>query len=74
MSSGRARTDGQLPAKLPFGTAPMVGHAYASTAPVLQILLQYWRSPKPVVNFHVGPGGKVGFMPVFTNGTVSLQL
>ena len=29
-----ASIDGQLPAKLPFRTAPVVGHAYASTMPV----------------------------------------
>ena len=38
----RDSIDGQLPAKLPFGAAPMVGRAYASTAPVLQILLRYY--------------------------------
>ena len=32
----------------------MVGRDYASTAPVLQIPLQYWRGTKPVVNFHLG--------------------
>ena len=26
------------------------------------------------VNFYLGPGGKVGFMPVFRNGRVSRQL
>ena len=31
----RANTDGKLPVKLPFRAAPVVGHAYASTAPVL---------------------------------------
>ena len=46
----------------------MVGRAYASTVPVLRILLRYWRGAKLVVNIHLGPGGKVGFMPVFRNG------
>ena len=32
----RASTDGQLPTTLPFGAAPVVGRAYASTAPVLR--------------------------------------
>ena len=30
----RARTDGQLPAKLPFRAVPVVGLAYASTMPL----------------------------------------
>ena len=30
----RASTDGKLPAKLPFGAAPVVDRAYASTMPV----------------------------------------
>ena len=50
----RASTDGQLPAKLPFGVTSVVGRAYASTAPVLQIFLRYWRGTKPIVNFHLG--------------------
>ena len=28
---------------------------YASTAPVLQILLLHWCGTKPIVNFHLGP-------------------
>ena len=48
----RASTNGKLPAKFPFGAAPVVGRAYASTAPVQQILLRYWCGTKPVVNFH----------------------
>ena len=45
----------------------MVGRAYASIAPVLQVLLRYWRGTEPDVNFHLGQGGKAGFMPVFKN-------
>ena len=66
----RASTGGQLLAKLLFGAAPVV---YASTMPVPR-LLRYWYGTKPVVNSHPGQGGKVGFMPVFTNGTVPRQL
>ena len=50
----RASTDEQLPAKLPFGDAPVAARAYASTTPVLQILLRYWRGTKSIVNFHLG--------------------
>ena len=50
----RASTDGQLLAKLPFGAAPVVGRAYASTATVPQFFLRYWRGTKLVVNFHLG--------------------
>ena len=49
----RASTDGLLPVKLNFGAAPVVGRAYASIAPVFQILLRYWRGTKLVVNFHL---------------------
>ena len=50
----RASADGQLPVKLPFKAAPVIGGAYAKTTPVLQILLRYWRGTKPVVNFNLG--------------------
>ena len=50
----RASTNGQLPEKLPFVAAPVVGRAYASTMPVLQILLRYWHVTKLVVNSHLG--------------------
>ena len=40
--------------KLPFGSVPVVGRAYASTTPVLQILLWYRCGTKPVVNFYLG--------------------
>ena len=44
----------------PGGRSCLCQH-YASTAPVLKILLQYWRGTDPVVNFHLGPGRKVEF-------------
>ena len=41
----------------------MVGRAYASTAPVLQIFLWYWRCTKPVINFHLGMPLVANFSP-----------
>ena len=50
----QASTDGKLQAKLRFGAAPVIDQYYASTVPVLKILLRYWRGTKPVVKFHLG--------------------
>ena len=36
------------------GGRPCLCQHYASTAPVLQILLRYWSGTKPLVNFHLG--------------------
>ena len=60
--------------QITFRSRAGVGRSYASTVPVLQILRQYWRGTKPIVNFHLNPGVKVGFMPAFTNGTIPRQL
>ena len=37
-----ASTDGQLPVKFPFGAAPVVGRAYASTEPVQFSVLAWY--------------------------------
>ena len=56
------------------GGRPCLWQQYTSTESVLEILLRFWRSTKPVVNFYLGSGGKVRFTPIFTNGTVPRQL
>ena len=53
----RISNDGQLPAKL-----PCLCQHYASTAPVLQILLRYWRGTIPVVKFHLWYQKNVSFI------------
>ena len=50
----RWTTFSQLTFRRSAGDKPCFCQHYASTAPVLQKDLQYWRGTKPVVNFHLG--------------------
>ena len=49
----RWTTSSQVTLRSRNGGRPCLCQNYASTAPVLQILLRYWRGTKQVVNFHL---------------------
>ena len=55
----RWTTSSQVTSRNRAGDRPCLCQHYVSTAPVLRILLRYWRGTKPVVNSHLRLNSKI---------------